>query len=388
MVSDQAVQKRVSTRARRYVRQPTGYSAFIPAPLPPTPPIDVAGMLALLSKADRALARLDGSVHNLPDPDLFVLMYMRKEAVLSSQIEGTQSSLNDVLEAEARMFDGERKDVGEVLNYIGAMHDGLQRLQTLPLSIRLIREIHARLMRGVRGAERQPGEIRTSQNWIGPEGTLLGEALFVPPPPTHVMEALGDLETFLHAETPEIPALIKVGLAHAQFETIHPFLDGNGRVGRLLITFLLCEADILRLPVLYLSHHFRRHQQTYYSRLQAVRDDGDWEAWLSFFLDGIAVVANEATEVSRRIVDLREAHRDEIIRSFGRAAGGALRALEHLFRNPIVQVKDIQAVLDVTHTSANSLVANLQQAEILREITGQRRNRRFAYEPYIQLFRD
>jgi Fic family protein len=388
MVSDQALQKRGSTRAGRYVRQPTGYGGFIPAPLPPTPPIDVAGMLALLSKADRALARLDGSVHNLPDPDLFVLMYMRKEAVLSSQIEGTQSSLNDVLEAEASMFEGERKDVGEVLNYIAAMRDGLQRLETLPLSIRLIREIHARLMRGVRGAEKQPGEIRTSQNWIGPQGTHLGEALFVPPPPTHVIDALGDLETFFHAETPEIPALVKVGLAHAQFETIHPFLDGNGRVGRLLITFLLCEADILRRPVLYLSHHFRRHQQTYYNRLQAVRDDGDWEAWLSFFLDGIAVVANEATEVSRRIVDLREAHRNEIIRSFGRAAGGALRVLEYLFRNPIVQVKDIQAVLDVTHTSANSLVANLQQAEILNEITGQRRNRRFAYEPYIQLFRD
>jgi Fic family protein len=388
MVSDQALQKRGSTRAGRYARQPTGYGAFIPAPLPPTPPIDVAGMLALLSKADRALARLDGSVHNLPDPDLFVLMYMRKEAVLSSQIEGTQSSLNDVLEAEASMFEGERKDVGEVLNYIAAMRDGLQRLETLPLSIRLIREIHARLMRGVRGAEKQPGEIRTSQNWIGPQGTHLGEALFVPPPPTHVIDALGDLETFFHAETPEIPALVKVGLAHAQFETIHPFLDGNGRVGRLLITFLLCEADILRRPVLYLSHHFRRHQQTYYNRLQAVRDDGDWEAWLSFFLDGIAVVANEATEVSRRIVDLREAHRNEIIRSFGRAAGGALRVLEYLFRNPIVQVKDIQAVLDVTHTSANSLVANLQQAEILNEITGQRRNRRFAYEPYIQLFRD
>jgi len=387
-MAPEAVRKPVSTRAGRYVRQPAGYSAFVPAPLPPTPAIDVAGMLALLSKADRALARLDGSIHNLPDPDLFVLMYVRKEAVLSSQIEGTQSSLNDVLEAEASMLEGRNGDVGEVLNYIAAMRDGLQRLETLPLSIRLIREIHARLMRGVRGAERQPGEIRTSQNWIGPEGALLSDALFVPPPPGHVMEALGDLETFLHTETPKIPALIKVGLAHAQFESIHPFLDGNGRVGRLLITFLLCSADILYRPVLYLSHHFRRHQQTYYGRLQAIRDDGDWEAWLSFFLDGIAVVANEATEVSRRIVDLREAHRDEIIRTFGRAAGGALRILEHLFRSPIVQVKDVQQLLDVTHPSANGMVNNLRRVGILKEITGLRRNRRFAYDPYIQLFRD
>lgn len=389
MAPDQAVREPISVRAGRYVRQPTGYRAFIPSPLPPVPPVDLGGMLALLSKADRALARLDGSVHNLPHPDLFVFMYVRKEAVLSSQIEGTQSSLNDVLEAEARMFDREQtKDVGDVLNYIAAMNHGLRRLETLPLSIRLIREIHVHLMRGVRGAEKGPGEIRTSQNWIGPEGTHLGEALFIPPPPHAVMDALSDLETFLHAETPEIPALIKVGLAHAQFETIHPFLDGNGRVGRLLITFLLCEADILRRPVLYLSHYFRRHQQAYYNCLQAVRDHGDWEGWLSFFLDGVAAVANEATEVSRRIVDLREAHRDEIIRNFGRAAGGALRVLEHLFRNPIVQVRDIQDLLGTTHTSANGLVASFRRAEILTEITGQKRNRRFAYDPYIQLFRD
>ena len=189
-----------------------------------------------------------------------------------------------------------------------------------------------------------------------------------------------------HADTPQIPALIKVGLAHAQFETIHPFLDGNGRVWRLLITFLLCEADVLRRPVLYLSHYFQRHQQAYYNHLQTVRDRGDWEGWLGFFLQGVATVADEAWEVSRRIVDLRETHRDEIIRKFGRASGGALRVLEHLFRNPIVQVKDIQDLLGTTHTSANSLVGNFERAEILTEITGQKRNRRFAYDPYMGTF--
>lgn len=375
-------------RAGRYVRQRGGYPAFILAPLPPDPPLAMTGMLAQLSRADRALARLDGSVHNLPDPDLFVLMYVRKEAVLSSQIEGTQSSINDVLEAEARVFDHAPKDVGEVLNYVAAMNEGLRRLDTLPLSLRLIKQIHARLMRGVRGAERLPGEIRTSQNWIGPQGTGIGDAIFVPPPPDLVADSLSDLERFLHAETPEIPPLIKVGLAHAQFETIHPFLDGNGRVGRLLITFLLCEADILRQPVLYLSHWFRRHQQTYYSLLQGVRDQGDWEGWLQFFLDGVGTVANEATEVSRRIVDLREDHRNRIIQDFGRTAAGGLMVLEHLFRNPIVQVKDVQKLLGLTHPSANSLVASLQRAGILVETSGHRRNRRFAYEPYIQLFRD
>ncbi len=344
-------------------------------------------MLALLSRADRALARLDGSIHNLPDPDLFVFMYVRKEAVLSSQIEGTQSSLDDLLELEAKILHHGGTDVGEVSNYVAAMNEGLQGLVDLPLSIRLIKKIHARLMRGVRGAEKLPGEIRTSQNWIGPHGTGLGEAIFVPPPPDHVMEALSGLEKFLHAETPEIPALIKVGLAHAQFETIHPFLDGNGRVGRLLITFLLCEAGILRQPVLYLPHWFRQHQQNYYALLQGIRDQGDWESWIRFFLEGVAIVASEATEVSRQIVDLRESHRNRIIREFGRAIGGGLTVLEHLFRHPIVQVKDIQGLLNVTHSSANGLISGFQRIGILTEITGRRRNRRFAYEPYIQLFR-
>ena len=256
-------------RAGIYQRQLTGYRAFIPARLPPTPPVEVRGDLQrLLSNADLALGRLDGSIQTLPNPDLFVFMYVRKEAVLSSQIEGTQSSLQDLLAAEAQLYTPERpKDVDEVVNYVRAMNYGLARLSDLPVSVRLIREIHARLLDGVRGSLLTPGELRRTQNWVGPGGCTLKEAVFVPPPPEVVSEALCDLERFLH-DGGGLPLLIKIGLAHAQFETIHPFLDGNGRVGRLLITFLLCECGVLHKPVLYLSHYFKRHRQTYYDLLQ------------------------------------------------------------------------------------------------------------------------
>ncbi len=318
-----------SGRAGRYVHQPEGCPAFIPASLPPTPPVRInAEIQTALSDADRALGRLDGSIRTLPNPDLFVFMYIRKEAVFSSQIEGTQSSLDDLLEVEASLFRHNRpKDVDEVVNYVAAMNHGLVRLKTLPLSVRLIREIHEKLLKDVRGANRSPGELRGSQNWIGPHGCTLNEALYVPPPPHEVPKALGDLEAFLHARD-SMPALVRVGLVHAQFETIHPFLDGNGRVGRLLITFMLCERDILTSPVLYLSHYFKHHRQRYYERLQAVRDRDDWESWLVFFLTAVARVSNEATETARKIVDLRERHRDTIAQRFGRAAAGALRVLE------------------------------------------------------------
>ena len=292
-----------SDRAGRYHRQPAGYSAFMPTALPPTPPINVDHeMQTLLSKADRALGRLDGSIQTLPNPDLFVFMYVRKEAVLSSQIEGTQSSLNDVLKVEASIFDPDRpNDVDEVLNYVNAMNYGLNRLTTLPLSIRLIKEIHERLLSGVRGRNLQPGELRQSQNWIGPRGCTLDEATFVPPPPSEVMNALGQLEMFMHSED-ALPPLIKIGLIHSQFETIHPFLDGNGRVGRLLITFLLCESRILTKPVLYISYFLKTRRDDYYTLLQRVRDNGDWESWIKFFLSGISEVSLEATETARRIV--------------------------------------------------------------------------------------
>ncbi|MCU0707740.1 MAG: Fic family protein, partial [Pirellula sp.] len=245
--------KTANDRAGHYVRQPTGYRAFIPKPLPPDPALVISPEVqVLLSKADRALGRLDGSIQTLPHPDLFVFMYVRKEAVLSSQIEGTQSSLQDVLAAEAQILSPDRpQDVDEVVNYVRAMNYGLERLKELPVSVRLIREIHAELLKGVRGQHLTPGEIRTSQNWIGPAGCSLNEATFVPPPHYEVAKHLGDLELFLHSDI-QLPMLVRIGLAHVQFETIHPFLDGNGRVGRLLIAFLLCEQEILLKPVLYL----------------------------------------------------------------------------------------------------------------------------------------
>jgi len=374
-------------RAGRYQAQPSGYRAFIPAPLPPRPPVRLAGDLqSLLSKADHTLGRLDGSVLTLPNPDLFVFMYVRKEAVLSSQIEGTQSSLQDLLAAEADILGSERpRDVAEVINYVAAMRHGLSRLADLPVSVRLIREIHAELMKGARGGNLTPGELRRSQNWIGPAGSTLTSAAFVPPPHHDIPDLLGNLETFLH-QADEVPFLIKVGLAHAQFETIHPFLDGNGRVGRLLITFLLTERNILQKPVLYLSHYFKRHRSAYYDRLQAIRDHGDWEGWLAFFLRGVIEVGAEATETARRILALRESHRSMIADKLGRAAGNGHRALEALFNRPIVSVAGVREITGTTYAAANTLVARLVALGILVEMTGFTRNRRYRYEPYVKLF--
>jgi Fic family protein len=379
-----------SVRAGRYVRQPSGYRAFMPAPLPPHPPIPLTGPIQrLLSDADLALGRLDGSIQILPNPDWFVYMYVRKEAVLSSQIEGTQSSLQDLLAAEARIYAPERpSDVAEVVNYVAAMNHGLERLKELPVSVRLIREIHERLLRGVRGANLTPGDLRTSQNWIGPAGCTLNTATFVPPPPHEVATALGHLERFLHDEDIDLPLLIRIGLAHAQFETIHPFLDGNGRTGRLLITFLLCENGVLRKPVLYLSHFFKKHRQRYYDLLQGTRDAGDWEAWISFFLEGVREVSNEAAETARRVLALREQHRTEIANHLGRAAGNGHRVLEYLYQKPIVSVNDIRDLIGTTYPAANNLVDRMVQIGVLFEITGQMRNRQFLYRPYVDLFQD
>jgi Fic family protein len=361
----------VSGRSGRYVRQPTGYSAFVPAALPPVPPVRIdIELQRLLSEADLALGRLDGSIQILPNPDLFVFMYVRKEAVLSSQIEGTQSSLQDLLAAEAAIFAPEQPDdVGEVINYVAAMNHGIARLHELPVSVRLIREIHERLLRGARGAALTPGELRRSQNWIGAGGCTLNEAAFVPPPPHDVPQALGDLEHFLHGDD-GLPLLIKIGLAHAQFETIHPFLDGNGRVGRLLITFLLCEKGVLQKPVLYLSHYFKKYRQPYYELLQATRDDGNWEGWLRFFLRGVAEVSASIT-----------AH-------MGRAAGNGYLVLEQLYQRPILSVNDVRDLARTTYPAANQLVERMVRLGILEEVTGQARNRRFQYTPYIHLFNE
>ncbi len=378
-----------SHRAGRYVQQPARFRAFIPSPLPPEPPIAVSPeMQVLLSKADRALGRLDGSIQTLPHPDLFVFMYVRKEAVLSSQIEGTQSSIQDVLAAEAQILSPDRpKDVDEVVNYVRAMNYGLKRLEELPVSVRLIREIHAELLKGVRGQHLTPGDIRTSQNWIGPVGCSLNEATFVPPPPHEVAKHLGDLEIFLHSDI-QLPMLVRIGLAHVQFETIHPFLDGNGRVGRLLIAFLLCEQEILLKPVLYLSHYFKQHRQLYYDHLQAVRDRGSWEEWIIFFLQGVIEVSKQATETARRILTLRETHRSTITERFGRAAGNGHRVLEYLYEHPILSTNEVRDLIGTTYAAANELVGKFVSNGILREITGQARNRKFMYQSYIDLFRD
>lgn len=375
------------SRAGRYVAQPTGYRAFMPTNLPPAPPVLLDGELQrLLSEADRALGRLDGSIHTLPNPDLFVYMYVRKEAVLSSQIEGTQSSLQDLLSAEANAIAPDTpRDVDEVVSYVRAMNHGLQRLEQLPLSVRLIREIHEELLRGVRGSHLTPGELRRSQNWIGPGGSTLANATFVPPPPADVPQALGELESFLH-RADDLPLLVKVGLAHAQFETIHPFLDGNGRVGRLLITFLLCERGALHKPVLYLSHFFKANRQEYYERLQAVRDAGDWEGWLKFFVRGVAEVSLQATDTARRILLLREDHRTAITDRLGRAAGNGHRILQYLYEHPIVSATQVQELLGTTFAGANQIVRRLVEIGILQEITGHTRHRRFRYEPYVRLF--
>lgn len=363
-----------------YVRQPLGFRAFIPAELPPHPQIQLGQLTELLSEADRAIGRLDGVSATLPNPDLFVAMYVRREAVLSSQIEGTQSSMDDVLAFE---LDASAKrlpnDVEEVVNHVAAMNYGLDRLTEFPLSLRLIREIHERLMRGVRGQERSPGEFRRSQNWIG--GTAPGNARFVPPPVPELSRLLGNFEAFLH-ERRGLPPLVHAGVAHAQFETIHPFLDGNGRVGRLLITFLLVHAGVLGRPLLYLSYFLKRHRPEYYDRLTAIRESGDWEGWLRFFLSGIAETASEATETAGAILRLREEH-DIATRDMPVSAS---RLLDHLYQQPLVTTRTIQQALNVSWPTANKLLTEFSDRRIVEEVTGQRRNRTYRYSPYLELF--
>ena len=364
------------------------YHAFIPKPLPPNPRLKMdMEIQALLSDADRALGRLDGVTETLPDPNLFVAMYVRKEAVLSSQIEGTQASLINLLEYELEQASkGASADIGEVVNYVSAMNYGLHRLKDLPVSLRLIKEIHEKLLTGVRGADRNPGEFRSSQNWVGPPGCTILQATFVPPPPADMKAALGDLEKFLYDNRP-MPLLVKIGLTHAQFETIHPFLDGNGRIGRLLITLLLCQRGILHHPLLYLSYYFKQNRAEYYDRLIAIRTKGDWEGWLKFFLQGVHAVAHQATDTARKINALRVQH-SQMVRARVSGALTGLRLLDLLYLSPVLTVKNARETLNISYVSANNLFRDFEDLGILMQMTTGRRNRVFAYGPYLNLFLD
>jgi len=357
--------------------------AFVPLPLPPDPPLDVVALQPLLERANTAVGRLDGVASILPDTSLFLYLYVRKEALLSSQIEGTQSSLSDLLLFEADEVPGVPiDDVSEVSNYVAAMDHGLRRLaEGFPLSLRLIREIHAILLRNGRGEGKAPGEFRTSQNWIG--GTRPGNAAFVPPPPQDVLPVMGDLELFLHAED-GLPTLIRAGLAHVQFETVHPFLDGNGRLGRLLVTFLLCEKKMLGVPLLYLSLYLKAHRGVYYDLLQSVRIDGDWEAWLRFFLEGVAETADNAVATARAVLRLFEVDRERI-QALGRPASSALRVHAVLTKRPLVTVKAAAAQLGLSIPTISQSLEHLATLGIVGEATGRRRNRVFVYTDYLAL---
>jgi Fic family protein len=359
--------------------------AFIPSPLPPSPPIDWTPELR--GKFDQALlllGRLDSITTLLPDTSLFLYMYVRKEAVLSSMIEGTQSSLSDLLLFEMDQEPGvPLDDVREVSNYVAALDHGLRRLaEGFPISLRLIREIHGVLLAKGRGSNRTPGEFRRSQNWIG--GTRPGNAAFVPPPAEEVPECMGKFELFLHDRPEPVPVLLKEALAHVQFETIHPFLDGNGRLGRLLITLMLCERKVLKEPMLYLSLYFKTHRQYYYDLLNKVRRTGDWEAWLEFFVDAVNVTAGQAVRTAQQLLDLSERDRNRI-NSLGRAAASSLQVHRTLMERPIATSGWLADKIGITPATVNKALAHLERLGIVRELTARKRNRLFSYAGYVEI---
>ena len=359
--------------------------AFVPAPLPPRPPIDWTPELR--SKFDQALlalGRLDSVSTLLPDTSLFLYMYVRKEAVLSSMIEGTQSSLSDLLLFELDQEPGVPiDDVREVSNYVAALDHGLRLLgEGLPLSLRLFREIHGVLLNKGRGSNQAPGEFRRSQNWIG--GTRPGNAAFVPPPAEEVLECMSKLELFLHDQPEPTPVLLKAALAHVQFETIHPFLDGNGRLGRLLIALLLCEQKVLREPMLYLSLYFKTHRQNYYELLNNVRMTGDWEAWLDFFAEAVIVTATQAVETAQQLLDLSNQDRDKIS-GLGRAAASTLQVHRALMEHPIATSGSLVKKTGITPATVYKALVHLEQLGIVKELTARKRNRLFSYAGYIEI---
>jgi Fic family protein len=373
-------------RAGRYVTTTVAgepVKAYVPPPLPP-PGLDLSNLHPHLDRANQALGRLDGITVLLPDVRFLLYLYVRKEALVSSQIEGTQSSFVDVLLFENRAPTSvPKEDVEEVSNYVAAMQHGLRRLQEgFPLSLRLIREIHAILLRGGRGANKTPGEFRRSQNWIG--GSRPGNASFVPPPPAQMMECLDSFERFLHDEKHKLPLLVVTGLVHVQFESIHPFLDGNGRLGRLLITLLLCAKGALKEPLLYLSLYFKAHRNRYYEQLQEVRTEGAWEQWLQFFLSGVETTAQEAAETAMRILRLFSADRRKIER-LGRPSSSALRVHEYMQRKPVTNIAAAAKALKISIPTVTAALNHLLRVGIVEEVTGKQRDRVFTYSRYFNL---
>ncbi|MBA3632379.1 MAG: Fic family protein [Acidobacteria bacterium] len=364
------------------------FKAFVPNALPPVPPLDLTGEhFDRLERANRALGKLDGLSRFLPDVSLFVYWFVRKEAVLSSQIEGTQSSLSDLLLYEQKEMPGVPiEDVEEVSRYVAAVNHGVKRLREgFPLSLRLLREVHEVLLETGRGSTKQPGEFRRSQNWIG--GTRPGNARFVPPPLENLSDCLSNLEKFLHDQPEKTPTLIKAALSHVQFETIHPFLDGNGRVGRLLITLLLCAENAVSEPTLYLSLYFKRHREIYYELLQKVRTEGTWEEWLLFFLEGVEETAEEAVQTATNILEIFAEDRIKI-ESLGRSAGNALRVHSLLQRKPVVSVAAAADDLDLTAPTIRSAIDNLQNIGLVSEATGKKRDRLFVYSSYLDILQE
>ncbi len=376
-----------SERSGHLVEIDSGNMAFIPSSLSSIGDLFMdPELLILLSEADVSLGRLDGLSDLLPDPDLFVLMYIKKEAVLSSQIEGTQASLMDVLEFEAKALRPDApEDVGEVANYIAAVHKGVDLLKEGgSIDLQLIRELHSILMKETRGGSLTPGEFRTIQNWIGPPGCSLDDALYVPPPPREMMAALKELEIFILKDA-SLPPLIKAAMVHAQFESIHPFLDGNGRMGRLLITLILLKEGHLRSPLLYLSYYLKQMRFGYYEKLQNVRMSGDYEGWLKFFLVGVSAVSEEASSKARSILKLASENREMILSSFGRNGPRAVQLLDSLLRRPVLGVRGIGEITGISYQNANGLAQQLEELGILVEVTGQKRNRVFEFKDYLDL---
>lgn len=362
------------------------FKAFVPDPLPPLAALELGERhFELMEKANRALGRLDGMAALLPDTSLFLYFYVRKEALLSSQIEGTQSSFADLLLFESAEVPGvPLDDVVEVSNYVAALDHGLKRLKEgFPLSLRLIREIHEVLMAKGRGSTKSPGEFRRSQNWIG--GSRPGNARFVPPPPEHLLRCMGDLEKYLHAE--HTPVLVKAALAHVQFETIHPFLDGNGRLGRLLITLLLCDQGALTQPLLYLSLYFKANRNRYYDLLQSVRLEGGWESWLEFFLEGVLETSEQAVATAQKIQRLFEQDRLRIAQ-LGRVSGSVLRLHQHLQNRPLVTIQKAADDTGLTRPTVATALRLLANLGIVRELTGKERHRLYVYTDYLTILSD